>query len=145
VRQAQVYGISVRRAAALPSDFQIGYGVHFESAAPDSYIFFADLNKNELYDAGTESPPIELYTMGRGHRVLRFCAETALGASDCSDDAVNPITFLDITFFRPEPDASFRTNNAAVYSRARVVVSSGAGSTRTITVAKTGQIAVSNP
>jgi hypothetical protein len=37
------------------------------------------------------------------------------------------------------------TGGGSVYSRARVVISSSAGATRTVTIASTGQISVSNP
>lgn len=142
VRQAQVYGLSVRRSTGA-DEFQSGYGVHFDSDVPTQYLFFADVNNDKRYVQGVDQI-VETYTLGRGHTVKRFCAETAAGISDCSDSGI-PVQDLDVTFFRPEPDANFMTSAGSVYSRAQIVVSSASGSTRTVTIASTGQISVTNP
>ena len=134
VREAQVYGLSVRQFA---SQFQIGYGVHFSDAS--SYIFFADINRNGFYDDPADSI-IQSYSLGRGHSILRYCADT-----QCSDSESNELTYLDVVFYRPDPDASFATNRGTTYAEAHVVVTSAAEETRTITVQTTGQISVTNP
>lgn len=134
IREAQVYGLSVRQFA---SEFQIGYGVHFSGT--DSYVFFADINRNGLYDNPGDSI-IQTYSLGRGHSILRYCAD-----AECSDSASNNVTYLDVVFFRPDPDASFATNRGTSYSEANIVVTSPAGATRTIAVQTTGQISVTNP
>jgi hypothetical protein len=138
-----VYGLSVRQSAGT-NKFQAGYGVHFSQGLPTMYLFFADVNNNRRYDEGTDQI-VETYTLGRGHRISRFCAETAAGTSDCSDSLPTPITYLDIMFFRPEPDANFATSASSVYSRGKIIVSSVSGMTRTVSVASTGQISVTNP
>jgi len=139
VREAQVYGLSVKQ---FGSQFQVGYGVHFSDSS--TYILFADVNRNNRYDIGTDSI-IETNSLGKGHSILHYCAETSLGTLSCSDSGGSPITYLDIVFFRPDPDATISTNEPTIYSRGMVVVTSPAGETRTVTIASTGQISVTNP
>jgi len=139
VREAQVFGLSVKQ---FDSQFQVGYGIHFSNSS--AYVLFADINRNNRYDNGTDSI-IQTSSLGKGHSILQYCAETALNAKNCSNSGQSPITYLDIVFFRPDPDATISTNEPTVYSRGMVVVTSPAGETRTITVASTGQISVTNP
>ncbi len=138
MRQAQVYGLSVKQ---FSNQFQVGYGIRFEGTS--SYIFFADVNANKRYDSGTDSI-VETFTLGRGHRVLRFCATPSSGLEKCTDSS-NPITSLDVVFFRPNPDAWIRTSSDTVFSRARIVVASVSNETRTINIQSTGQISITQP
>lgn len=137
VREAQVYGVSVRQ---FSDDFQVGYGVHFSTS--NSYAFFADTNANQIYDDGVDSI-IRSYSLSRGHAIQSFCGVTSVGVERCSDSET-PITFLDVVFFRPDPDAIMKSNEAGTYSRAIITVSAPTGDTRTIEVASTGQISVQN-
>lgn len=137
VREAQVYGLSVR---SFSNEFQVGYGVRFSDAG--SYAFFVDVNANREYDDGTDSI-VRTYTLGRGHRVAQYCGITSSGVEYCSDSA-SPITHLDVVFLRPEPDAVISSNEPGVYSAARIVVSAPSGATRTVEIASTGQISVQN-
>jgi prepilin-type N-terminal cleavage/methylation domain-containing protein len=48
IRQAQVYGLGVQ---AQSSNFDIGYGVHFDNVTPNTtYKLFADNDKNGVYN-----------------------------------------------------------------------------------------------
>ncbi len=140
VRQAQVYGLSVREYA---STFQVGYGVRFAGAG--TYTFFADTNANKRYDSGVDSI-VQTYTVGSQYKVQKFCGVLASGAEECSDAGGGlGITYLDIVFIRPEPDAIISSNNPGFYSGAKIVVNSTSGETRTVTIVSTGQISVGNP
>lgn len=136
IRQAQVYGLSTQR---YNTTFQVGYGLHFTS--PTSYEFYADLNRDKKWDASDQV--IQTYTLGRGHTILRFCGYDVQNNASCSDADV--IDHLDVSFLRPEPDATISSGAALPYSRGTIVVQSSGGETRTVTVASTGQISVSNP
>ncbi len=138
VREAQVYGLSVQEYA---SNFQVGYGIHF--AGSGSYVFFADTNTNNQYDAGVDSI-VQTYALNQGHTIARFCGITSLGVQECSD-SLPPIDHLDVDFFRPNPDANISSNLTPQYSSAKITVASPSGETRTITIASTGQISVTNP
>ncbi len=136
IRQAQVYGLSVKGSG---SNFQVGYGVHFSS--PNSFIFYSDDNNNKTYDTGTDTI-VETYAIGQGNRFLRFCGVTANNTATCSDDSPG-LSYLDIVFFRPDPDAVIKGSSLGVtYSRAQVIVTSPAGDTREVDIASTGQISV---
>jgi len=135
IREAQVFGVSVRQ---YDSGFQVGYGIRFSDSA--SYVFFVDTNANQQYDEGVDSI-VRTYALGRGHAITQFCGVTTAGVEQCSDDG-SPITFLDVVFFRPDPDAIISSNNPGIYSSGSVTVSSPAGETRSVEIASTGQISV---
>ncbi len=140
IREAQVYGLSVQ---TFNANFQVGYGVDFSAATPNSYILFADTNADNRYEAGTDSI-IQTYAVGAGHLIKRFCGTYSNGTTQCSDDAVSPIDHLDVVFFRPNPDANMSSSNPGFYSSGEVVVASPSGETRTITIQSTGQVSVNN-
>ena len=131
VRQAQVYGVSVQ-SAPNSTGFETGYGMHFTTGT--SYVLFADMNKNKRYDDGDSI--VKTYSIGRGHTVTGFC-----GGTTCSPE----ITSLDVVFIRPNPDANMTDNNGVSYPSATITVSSTVDLTRTVRVASTGQIYVTNP
>jgi|TARA_Y100000310_G_scaffold345866_1_gene471951 prepilin-type N-terminal cleavage/methylation domain-containing protein len=138
VRQAQVFGLSVREFGTGSSEFDIGYGVHFDTGNNASYVLFADRDKDNIYDGSSELA--ELFTIGRGNTISQFCATLAAGTEKCSG---SDITALDITFERPNPDAVIKSNiGADTYASAKITVRSPQGSTRSITVRSTGQISV---
>ncbi len=139
IREAQVYGLSVREYSA---DFQVGYGVHFSD--PNTYLFFVDTNLNQKYDGEGVDAIVKSYSVSRGHQIVRFCGVTAAGVERCSDSAT-PITYLDIVFTRPDPDAVMTSNEAGLYSRSIITVSSVTGDERSVEVASTGQISVKTP
>ncbi len=138
VREAQVFGLSVQGQSA---NFQVGYGVHF--AGGTTYILFADLNGNKKYDGTPTDTIVKAYTVSQGHTISEFCGVRSNGQHDCA--AGGSITFMDVVFFRPDPDAimtssAFQYPNA--YSSAEITVSSPAGSARKVSIASTGQISV---
>jgi len=141
VRQAQVFGLSVREFGVGTNTFDIGYGVHFDSDDPTNYQIFADLDKNKLYDIsdGIE----EVFSIRKGFSIARVCGTTVALVERCSDS--DNISTLDITFIRPDPDAFIRIDGdgATVYQHARIVVRSPQGNEREVTVESTGQISIS--
>jgi Tfp pilus assembly protein FimT len=140
IREAQVYGVSVQQ---FNNEFRSGYGVHFNAAEPTSYIFFADRNANNRFDEEEDSI-IRSYTLNKQHRILRFCGVRSTGEEDCSDsEGSGDIAVMDVVFIRPDPDANITSDKEILYSSAKVTVASTAGETRSLSVASTGQIAVS--
>jgi len=139
IRQAQVFGLSVREfAAGGVSEFNVGYGVHFSSGTTGSFIFYADRNRNSQYDSGET---VEAFSLSHGNFIKKICAVTGAGARRCSD--TGDINFLTVTFLRPLPDAAIRTNNPSEsYSTAEVHISSPQGKERIILTEVTGQISV---
>jgi hypothetical protein len=140
IREAQVYGLSVQQ---YENDFSTGYGVHVDVGDNTRYVFFADNNANNEFDAGDSV--IKQYAVQRAHEILKFCGVKSTGIEECSDGSTaTTITFLDIVFFRPNPDAKIHSDFSDDYSAAKISVASSAGEVRTVSVASTGQIAV-NP
>jgi len=144
VRQAQVYGIAVRRYQG--TNFDVSYGMHFTLPAADTasiYELFADVNRNGIYDTGDSI--IESTTLKGGYSITALCAR-AVGSSveDCT------VEQLDVVFRRPEPDAcisvggstTFNSNFACVstYDKASIRVDSNRGQTATVVVEMSGQI-----
>jgi len=157
LREAQSYGLSVRQSPLGNGNFDIGYGVHFKS---DSFfVFFADRNGNKKYDGtsingkcvvSNESECLKVYRLEKGNSIAFFCGILAsFGALECRNFINNEqtISFVDITFIRPEPDAFIQTdlnpNNEMRYRGAEiVVVSPRRKASRTIDVYQTGQISI---
>lgn len=138
VRQAQVFGLSVREFEVGSGQFAIGYGVHFDSNTPSSYIFFADVNDNQIYDGPSEV--VEILTLRNGYTIAEVCGELPTGTKKCTP---SDITFLDIVFERPNPEAIINTSVLSdVYSKAEITVMSPKGAERMVTVWSTGQISV---
>ena len=138
IRQAQVYGLSVKNAGS--SNFNIPYGIHLPGPVSNSFVLFADVD-NDGYDS---SEIIETLTTRQGNTIQSFCATTVSSITKCSSDVTSPLMSLDITFLRPEPDAKFKTDVVGdVYKEASITVSSpGTGRNKTINVKSTGQISV---
>ena len=140
VREAQVYGVGVKEVAVGSGNFSSGFGVYFSNGMPTSYLLFADTNNNGLYDGG--DTVIETFTIGRGFTLSQFCATTTTsgGVQQCSPSSISA---LSITFRRPNPEPTIRTNlSGYTYSSASITVSSASGSTRTVTVGAAGEIEV---
>ena len=155
IREAQVFGTSVRESAIGSGVFARGYGVYFPAPSGSTYQYylFSDNNSNGQYDAGEELP---VYTLGKGYSLSRFCATLAGGATEhCSSGTSPTIDQLTIFFRRPHPEACVATSQAAsacqdgvgaVYSDAYIQLrSQGSPDTRTVRVTSTGQIAVCAP
>ena len=143
IRQAQVFGLSVRECGVGTGEFNIGYGVHFDKNDMTSYRIFADRDKSKTFDAGNDGTE-EVCNIGRGFSIVRICATPGSFNELCSD--TDNISTLDITFIRPDPDALIRINGDAnsVYQRARIVVQSPQGDKeREVIVESTGQISIS--
>jgi prepilin-type N-terminal cleavage/methylation domain-containing protein len=154
VRQAQVYGISVRGTTVAETScaagtytagvcFAKGFGVYVPAAGDtaDTYYIFADLDGDGAYDNGEQLP---VFKLGKGFRISGLCAVG--GGTTCTN-----LTSLTAYFRRPNPDACISNNQDGgcaigappLYSRAYITVSnSGNTDTRSIKISDTGQIAV---
>ena len=126
VREMQSLGLSSRKFSGVQNP---GYGLHFSTAAPDSYILFADTSNDAgvpancpVGDEGTpdekpgnclydfEDPAqsdglVRTYEFDRGFTVTRFCGKAGL-TDYCSNSSTGGqrITDLDITFLRSDTE-----------------------------------------
>ena len=144
VRQAQVYGISVRQFET--GTFEIAYGAYFNSLSTRTYDLFGDVDANGLWDAGEDVPPSP-YDIERGHYIAQLCAPAGGDSATCTQ-----ASRLAIVFKRPEPDACIGINgNSAITGEykctngqdsARIVLRSPRGDEVSVVVERTGQISV---
>lgn len=155
VRDAQVSAMSVKRAGTSIGDFP-GYGLHFDVATPDKFIYFADLNRNKQYDpllVGQKcgDPLVECekeINLLQGNKILSLCGEAQSGSAlTIQCDTLDTSKTFDIVFTRPNPDANIAGDLNGVsfptsYSRAEINVTSPLGYKRTVEVWTTGQISV---
>jgi len=143
VRQAQVYGTSVRAfGVEFGGEFTAkSYGVHFINTQDDNYVLFADLNDNGQYDGGEL---VQAFELRQGYTINKFCGILASGGSEhCTDGG--GLQTLSIYFRRPNPDAQFTPSPSpgGAYSSAYVLIASPTGNAaRRVTVYPTGQIEV---
>ena len=139
VRQAQLYGTSVRGETSGATPTFPGYGVYFASGNPTTYFLFADKDGNEVRSSdGSED--INTFNLSGGYQIKDFCAKTQAGADYC--ETTGEIEELTVHFLRPNPDALFSTDVSATYTSASIQLESPGGDTRSITVSLTGQISV---
>ncbi len=147
VRQAQLYGTSVRETTAGSNVFP-SYGVYFKSGSATQYFFGADINGDGVIaTGGSEDVSPSPYNVRGGYEIKNFCAYVAgSGAAHCyTDDGISNdiISTLTIRFVRPNPDALFATSQSGYqYSSACIEMESPGEDTRAITVTSTGQISV---
>lgn len=151
VRQAQVYGISVRQFET--GTFALSYGVNFNVSSEDNareYVLFGDLNDSGVLDEddyveGEENAPPWFYRIERGYSVEKLCVPAGESAEDCEQ-----VEEVDIVFRRPEPDACISEGGNSPYDggvceseeSARVVLISPRGDRASVIVELTGQIHV---
>lgn len=153
LRQAQVYGVSVKEFSPGSNEFTSAYGLSFNlttSGSNNAFIFFADRGtRNTTYDStwscplGGSSECVDKTTLTSGLRINALCSVPISGAEDCSPQR------LDITFLRPSTYAQivFLDSGGFVIpypnaQGARIELISPTGTIRSVIVYKTGQISV---
>ncbi|HDO23639.1 MAG TPA: hypothetical protein ENG99_00250 [bacterium] len=133
VRQAQVYGTSVRKYGGGVGVFP-GYGIHFDSSIPDSYILFADVNANNSYDGVSEA--VETLHIGSNDKISNLC-----GNAKTSPPGACGLSSLDVIFLRPNPTVIL-VGEGSNFSDAEVEIKSSSGDQKTVVIWSTGQITV---
>jgi prepilin-type N-terminal cleavage/methylation domain-containing protein len=139
IREAQVYGLSVREAAPGSGSFDYAYGAHFSIDALDTYYLFIDTDENDRMTNVSEA--INTYRLKNGFVIARFCGGNG-GGETCSDDQVAPLTGLSIVFRRPDPEAIITDTVGAQYGTAEIFLHAPDGTERGISVQSSGQISV---
>jgi len=140
-REAQVYGISVREEGT--ANFSTGYGVHVDITGENKkqLIIFADLNKNFIYDSGTDSV-LETFRLNGGETIADLCAPSCVGSVGSISTYPDSLTAV---FVRPNPDAYFTVDSSPDRTMPSISlkVSNRSGSySRYVEVYTTGQISV---
>lgn len=169
VHNAQVSAMSIRRSRTGVTEqeqFRSGYGLHFDLATPNKFVYFADLNNDRVYtplpvNAKCGDPSVECeqeITLLQGNFVSSLCGDKPIGTQSANCASVTPgspslytTNTLDIVFVRPDPftasvwgdlDTTVDPHVPIAYSHAEITVSSPKGYHHTITVWITGQVSV---
>mgnify|MGYP001559091298 FL=1 len=140
-RTAQAIALSFRQAesAALAvREFGLGvfpaYGIHFENLPAKSYIFFADLDSDRIYDNSGEK--VDSLIINTAPTISRICGGAKSSPpGDCS------IGWLDAVYVRPNPDI-FLTTDRGSFNDAEIVVRLPSGEEKQIVIWTTGQLSV---
>jgi len=147
LRSAESFGIGSR---ALPGVANAGYGLHFQSGSPDSFILFADTSPplagsctrpdckpgDRLYDS--TDALVQTYTLGNNITIGDFC--TFSDRPRCV--STGELQSLDIVFVRPNSDAFIRANGSsyAEYTGACLALVASREESRFVSVTASGEI-----
>lgn len=150
VRQAQVFGLSVREFTGGNGVTANLYGVHFEYNQNDpqtrvKYVLYADNDGNKNFSGDTEI--VETTTITRGNYIDKFCAtrnNNTVCSDSLADSGAGVINSLSIRFDRPNPDAVIVVDNGSTeYEEAVIFLKSQDGTaTRCVIVRLTGQVSI---
>ncbi len=152
VRQAQVYGISVKQTlkaqGAAGVSLDASYGVWFSKSDPQNFFLFADApgGVTNKFDQSNEEQE-EAFSMNGSNKISRFCVTPSEGGTPtCSGNGLN---YLSIIFKRPEPNAkiygfaSSGGSDISLGSKAEIMFTSGRGDKiARMIVTNTGQISI---
>jgi len=149
VRQAQVYGISVKRTNVDGSNFDAAYGVWFDKNDLQAFYLFADQPGTEArtnqFDV-TLNETEESFGLNGSNIIDDFCVKESNGTKSCK--STGDIDSMSIVFKRPEPNAKiygFPSIGVPIEfaSQAEVIFTLGRGDKRArMTVTNTGQISI---
>lgn len=151
IRQAQVYGLSVRGSNANGADtFDTAFGVHFDDSSKTSFIFYADSDSDKMYLEGNDVLE-STFNIDSG-TISNVCTTDGSGNKNCFNSTPNggtDIDSADITFKRPDPEAVIVNNltpsSGPNDSKIEITVQSALKDrSQTIVVTSTGQIYVTS-
>ncbi|MCH7882948.1 prepilin-type N-terminal cleavage/methylation domain-containing protein [Patescibacteria group bacterium] len=136
-RTAQAIALSFREAegAALGvrefgSGIFPGYGLHFDLNEPKSYILFADINDDRVYDPALEK--VDTFIITGSPSIVDLCADVCGYSS------------LDIVFVRPAPDVIIRIGGID-FSSAKIIIELPTGERKHVVIRSTGQLSIETP
>ncbi|MFA6349263.1 MAG: type II secretion system protein [Candidatus Paceibacterota bacterium] len=156
LRSAQTFGLGSRaNTDGGVTSVNAGYGLHFQSATPDSFILFADTSGgascvgmtpdckpgDHVYSSGADKS-VQTYTLGNGIFVSDFCAYFGSGKA-CLSGTGFPVwgtSSLDIVFARPNPNVFIQASNLSIWTAACITLRSPQGDTRVVSIASSGAI-----
>ncbi len=166
-REAQAYGVNVRGVDPSQSGSYIyvtPYGVHFDTATPNSYLLFGDSyppasgGSTNVGDRQYTSTPtsaadalVRSYQIGSGTEVVMFCTIRSGLSPVCSNSGTGALTWLDVSFLRPQLSAAIRDSSQTdpalppsilFATSAVVVVKNAQGICKAVKVTSAGSVGV---
>lgn len=148
IREAQIYGVSVR--AGVGESFDNSYGVYIPvpSSSLNQYILFIDEDgDNRFRGTSCENPGtgecVTPYTFQRN--IFITGTDIKLGGSSTCDPSDEE---MHIVFRRPNPEPIVRVGNSGAvgsnFSQAQITIRSADNDYRYVVISNNGQIAVQN-
>ena len=136
VREAQVYGLSVREYDGVFP----GYGIHFNINKPGSVLIFADLNDSKGYDPNDGI--VKEYAIQTKDAISDLCGETKKSPPGSCN-----LSQLDAVYLRPNPVVTLRGKDRdgvtlPDFSDTEIKISSLGGEEKTIILWLSGQITI---
>jgi len=141
IRDAQVAGLGAKVISTGGIATTSNQGVYFDITKPEQVVFFADLNRNNTYDAPIEQSQVYNIENKRAGKILSICKKTGSNDPDCNVMDVN------IIFKRPNPEAYFYPIGQDKFGQGyigNIVINMGFtdGECKSIIVYKTGAIEI---
>lgn len=155
MRLAQTYGLSVKNSGGGAINFNVPYGVSFNTGVGtpcgsvsidvSKIVLFADTNPAGTPDGvcdGTDTT-INSYLLTRGAKVTTMC----VGADEVACQVPgNTVQRLDVSYQRPNPEAVICSSNGGApvcgLRYAEVTIQGVDGSTRAVSIHQNGQVSV---
>ena len=157
IKQAQIYGLSVKEVGIGTGNFNSAYGIYFNPGCNSGvYYVFADTNSNKKFDVGaggggcgtpdTAGELVEKFTLRNNVTISAIC-NVQSGTTTCPPSAA--VRSMHVTFLRPNPDAliNFANNGGSILFASeftgKVRLTSPKGlKTQDIVIENTGQISL---
>jgi hypothetical protein len=158
IRETQVSAMSVR--SHFGGDFRQGFGLHFNMAEAQHFIYFADLPESgadgdKSYDilpdgavcGDANAECVQDVAILQGNKIELICGKvdnTVTFQGDCPS-GYDELDSVDIVFTRPDPDAAINgmvAGSPESYGNVLITLRSIAGDARNVSVWMTGQVTV---
>ena len=140
IRQAQVYGLSVRQELGESESFNYAYGVYFSPSFNNKFYLYADKNNDKNFN------PAEGCTDPEDECLEEFTLRNGVVIDEIKAGGVFADEYLNILFQRPNPEAVIILDGDVVsppQSDATIVIKSErTNKEKTIRIDRTGQISV---
>jgi prepilin-type N-terminal cleavage/methylation domain-containing protein len=152
IREAQIYGVSVRAEEINTPDFDQPFGVYIPPIPLDSdtlideYMLFTDQNSNNKFDSPSCDTPgvgecVNPYSLQRNIFISATSMQAGNSPSCISGHSNNGMYIL---FRRPNPEPIITTNGNGEpnFTHAQITIESRDGAKRYVVIANNGQISV---
>lgn len=137
LREAQIYGVSVKSEGGQTPGFAVPYGIQFLGGSNSNFFLFADSDRDDTMDGqGCSEECVTAYTLQRNIQITNTRLKIGNGCPAQQNG-------LSIVFRRPDPEPYFSSNSNAI-THAQITLTAPNGSVRYVIVSKNGQIYVSH-
>lgn len=141
-RKAQAFGLGVKEITISSTTYFPGYGVYFKLDQPTSYVFFADINSDFVYQLSNEK--VEGVTLQSKAKISQLCANVKSNPpGDCELANVSAV------YTRPMPQVTLKGSGSpscnglgGSYCDIEIKIIGPRGTSKTIVFWGSGQISV---